>query len=276
MTEIIEAAGKSAGEEIASSDEASDEATGGRIKRYLPIAVIALAAGTVYLSGAHRYLSLDALRQNYESLTQLVEARFWTSLAIFALIYIAAVALSLPGASLMTITGGFLFGTATGVATVVVAATIGATIIFLAARTAFGDVLRRQAGGVVARMEAGLKENAFSYLLLLRVIPIFPFFLVNVAPAFLNVPLRAFVLSTFIGIIPGTFAYVSVGNGLGAILETGGEVNLSGLLLQPEVLTPIIALALLGALPIALRAFGVKLDRGGKGDAADRAEESAA
>lgn len=159
------------------------------VGRYLPIVVIALAAAAVYLSGFHRYLSLDALRDNYETLTSFVSEQFWTALGLFALVYIAAVALSLPGASLLTIIGGFLFGTATGVAVVVAAATIGATIIFIAARTAFGDVLKRQAGGVIERMEAGVKENAFSYLLLLRVIPLFPFFLVNVAPAFLKVPL---------------------------------------------------------------------------------------
>lgn len=231
------------------------------LKRYAPIALIVAGAAAVYASGLHRYLSLDALRDNYTALTGFVEARFALALLAFMSSYIAVVALSLPGASLMTIAGGFLFGTLVGTGAVVLAATLGALIVFTAARTAFGDVLRRQAGGFLARMESGFRKNAFSYLLLLRVIPAFPFFVVNVAPAFFGVPVRTFAITTLLGIIPGTFAYVSVGAGLGAVIAAGEDVNLQGVLLRPEVITPMVALAALAAVPLIAQAFGIRLDQ---------------
>ncbi|MEO0400728.1 MAG: VTT domain-containing protein [Pseudomonadota bacterium] len=225
--------------------------------RFVPILVIASVAGLVFASGLHRQLSLDTLQTHYETLTAFVDARFWVALAAFSGLYIAAASLSLPGASLLSILGGFLFGVPIGFASVLVSATIGASIVFIAAKTAFGDVLKAKASGFVQRMEEGFNNNAVSYLLLLRLLPIFPFFVVNVAPAFFGVPTRVFVLTTFIGIIPGVFAYVSAGNGLGAVLEAGGELSLQGLLLQPEILTPIIALSVLALLPIVAKAFGI-------------------
>ena len=160
----------------------------------------------------------------------------------------------------MSLIGGFLFGAGVGTAAVVVAATIGATAIFLAARSALGDVLKSKAGGFVEKFEAGFNENAFSYLLLLRLVPLFPFFIVNLAPAFTKIKTPTYVLATFIGIIPGAFAYVSAGRGLGAVFESGGEVSLTGLLTKPEILTPIVALSLLALLPIFLRKRTQKSD----------------
>ncbi len=225
--------------------------------KYLPIAVIATATAIFIMSGAYRYLSLDALREHYTTLEAFVEKRFVLAILIFAVAYIVAVALSLPGATILSLLGGFLFGTVVGTGVVVVAATIGATIIFIAAKTAFGDALRARAGGVVKKMEEGFRSNAMSYLLLLRLIPLFPFFVVNVAPALFGVPVRTFFIATVIGIIPGTFAYVSAGNGLGAVLAAGGDLKLSGLLLKPEILTPIVALSFVALLPVVLKAFGV-------------------
>jgi uncharacterized membrane protein YdjX (TVP38/TMEM64 family) len=232
--------------------------------KFLPLALIALGAAAFFLVGGQRYLSLAALAEHYAALVSFVDARFFTALALYMLVYIAVVALSLPGATLMSLVGGFLFGTLVATGAVVVAATIGATIIFLAARTAFGEVLRKRAKGFLARMEEGFRENAFSYLLLLRLIPLFPFFIVNIAPALADIPIRTFVAATFIGIMPGAFAYVSAGNGLGAVLERGEELNLSGLLLEPEILIPIVALALLALLPIAYRA--VRKSREGRAE----------
>ncbi|MEM1396745.1 MAG: TVP38/TMEM64 family protein [Pseudomonadota bacterium] len=246
-------------------EEQSTTKDRGALSRFLPLALIIAGAVAVYASGLYRYLSLDALRDNYGALTSLVADNFPLALAGFMGIYILAVALSLPGASLMTIVGGLMFGTAIGTGAVVLSATIGALIVFIAARTAFGDVLRRQASGFLSRMEEGFRKNAFSYLLLLRVIPAFPFFVVNVAPAFFNVKLGTFALTTLLGIIPGTFAYVSVGNGLGAVIAAGDDINLSGVLLKPEVITPMAALAVLAAIPLAAQAFGAKVD--GQGDA---------
>lgn len=240
------------------------------LKRYAPLAIVVIGAATVYATGVHRFLSFDALRENYATLTAFVAERFLAALCIYMLAYVVVVALSLPGAGLMTIAGGFLFGAAIGTTAAVVSATAGAILIFIAARTAFGDVLKRQAGGFLKRMEAGFERNAFSYLLLLRVIPAFPFFVVNIAPAFFSVPIRTFAITTLIGVIPGTFAFSSVGNGLGAVLSTGGEISLQGVLLRPEVITPIVAIASLASIPLVAQAMGLRLERRAQseGDAA--------
>jgi uncharacterized membrane protein YdjX (TVP38/TMEM64 family) len=137
---------------------------------------------------------------------------------------------------------------------VVVGATVGATIVFLIARTALGDALRARAGPRVRRMEEGFRSDALSYLLVLRLIPIFPFWLVNIVPAFLGVALRTYVLGTFIGIIPGSFVYASVGNGLGAVFEAGGTPDL-GIVFQPAILLPIVGLAVLALLPVGYRRY---------------------
>ena len=225
--------------------------------RFLPLVLIAAAAGAVYFSGAYKYLSLESLREHRAALEAFVDHRLILAVLLFAAAYVAVTALSLPGATLMSLLGGFLFGPVMGTVIVVVAATIGAGVIFTAAKTALGDALRSKAGPFVRRMEDGFSRNAFSYLLLLRLIPVFPFFIVNIAPALFNVRLGVFIAATFIGIIPGAFAFVSAGNGLGAVLDSGGDLKLTGLLTQPAVLTPIIALTFLALLPIALKAFGL-------------------
>jgi uncharacterized membrane protein YdjX (TVP38/TMEM64 family) len=149
----------------------------------------------------------------------------------------------------LTLAGGFVFGGVVAGIYVVFGATIGATLIFLAARTAFGDVLRGRAGAGLAKMEDGFRQNAFQYLLVLRLVPLFPFWLVNLVPAFLNVKLSTYVLATIIGIIPGTFVYAHVGAGLGAVFESGDEPDL-GIIFQPQILLPILALAGLSLIPI--------------------------
>ena len=200
-------------------------------------------------------LSLDALSARHEALSAFVAGNRPLAIVIFTLAYIGVTALSLPGATVMSLLGGLLFGPALGTALVVISATIGAAVIFQAARTAVGDTLRTRAGPFAARMEEGFAENAFSYLLLLRLIPVFPFFIVNIAPALFKVKLTTFLAATFIGIIPGAFAFVSAGNGLSAVMREGGEVELTGLLTQPDILTPIIALSALALVPIIAKAL---------------------
>ena len=146
-----------------------------------------------------------------------------------------------------------MFGTLVGGTAVVIGATIGATIIFLVARTALGESLRSKAGPWMNKFEAGFQENEFSYLFILRLVPAFPFWLVNIAPALVGARLRNYVITTALGIIPGTFVYASVGAGAGAILDEGGELQLSGLLLKPEILTPIIGLILLALIPVIIK-----------------------
>lgn len=223
--------------------------------RFLPIALIAAGAAAVYMTGVYKYLSLGALRENYAALQSFVASNFWQALVLYALAYFAVTVLSLPGAAIMSLLGGLLFGTLAGSAAVVVSATLGATAIFLAARTAFGDFFKKRAAGVIAKMEDGFSKNAFSYMLLLRLMPLFPFFIVNIAPAFTRIKTSTYALATFIGIIPGVFAYVSAGNGLGAVIEGGGDIKLSGLLTKPEILTPILAMSVLALIPVVYRAL---------------------
>src|SRR5262249_27008746 len=136
------------------------------------------------------------------------------ALAIYLCAYAGVVTLSLPGATILTLAGGCMFGASLATGVTVIAATIGATLLFLAARTAFADLLRQRAGPWLTRLRDGFQENAFSYLLFLRLVPAFPFFVVNLVPAFFGMRLQSFVLATFIGIIPGTLVYASVGAGL--------------------------------------------------------------
>jgi len=246
-------------------DPAAAPVKRGLLVRFAPVAVILAGIALFFGLGLNRYLSLAALQENYEALRAFVEDNFLVALLAYAGAYIALTAFSLPGAGIMSLLGGFLFGPVVGTILVVAAATVGASIIFTVAKTAFGDALRAQAGGFARRMEAGFNENAFSYLLLLRLVPLFPFFVVNIAPALVGVPLRTFFLATLIGIIPGTFAYVSAGNGLGRVLELGGEVKLSGLLTQPEILTPIIALSVLALIPVVYKAVTRKRPAAGDG-----------
>jgi uncharacterized membrane protein YdjX (TVP38/TMEM64 family) len=218
-------------------------------RRFSPVLVLVGGLSLFFALGLDRFIGFDALRENREWLRAWVYGN--TILAAVALIalYAVVVAFSLPAGAVLTITAGFLFGTGVAATCVVVGATLGATAVFLAARTAFADILRAKAGAGMRRMEAGFRENAWNYLLVLRLVPIFPFWLVNLVPAFLGVSLRTYVTATFIGIIPGTLVYASLGNGLGAIFEAGETPDL-GIIFDPEVLLPILALAILAVLPI--------------------------
>ena len=145
-----------------------------------------------------------------------------------------------------------MFGIVWGACLVVGGATVGATGVFLAARTALGDTLRERAGPWLAKLEAGFQENATSYLITLRLVPLAPFWLVNLAPAFFGVRLGIFVLTTFFGIIPGTVVYTSVGNGLGATFDAGGEPDL-GIIFKPEIFLPLVGIALLSMVPVVYK-----------------------
>jgi uncharacterized membrane protein YdjX (TVP38/TMEM64 family) len=222
--------------------------------RLWPLAIIALALAAFFYFGLNQYFTLDALRENRETLQTFVAANYWQALLIFMAVYALAVAMSFPGASFMTIVGGFLFGL-WGTVPTVIAATLGATGIFLIARSALGESLRKAAGGYVDKFEAGFKEGEFSYLLTLRLIPAFPFWVVNIVPALLNANLAKYVAATFLGIIPGTFVFTSIGNGAGAAFDAGEDVKLTGVMTQPEILLPILGLIALSLIPVAYRRF---------------------
>ncbi|PKP77320.1 MAG: hypothetical protein CVT81_10125 [Alphaproteobacteria bacterium HGW-Alphaproteobacteria-3] len=224
------------------------------LRRFLPLLILVAGLGAFFALGLDRYVTLDTLRDNRQVLSAWVVENWALAAFVYVLAYIAMVAFSLPGGLVATLTGGFLFGTVFGGLFAVVGATIGATAIFLAARTALGEMLREKAGPKLRKLEDGFGKNAFSYMLVLRLVPIFPFFLVNLAPAFLGVPLRTYVVTTFLGIVPGTFVFASLGNGLGAVFDAGRDPDL-GLIFEPEILVPILALALLALLPIVYRRF---------------------
>lgn len=189
-------------------------------RRLLPVLVLVGVAALVFAMGWHRHLTIESIAANRDRLQEFIRDHWAVALAAYVAIYASAVAVSVPGSLVMTLTGGLLFGWLVAGTATVVAATIGATVVFLVARSAFGETLAAKAGPSLAKLRDGFKRNALSYLLFLRLVPAFPFFLVNIAPALLGVPLRTYVLGTFFGIIPGTFAFASAGAGLDGVIAS--------------------------------------------------------
>lgn len=189
------------------------------------MALFVAAIGGFFALGGQRYLSLDAVKANREALLAYADTHLVRALAIAFVVYAGAVAFSLPGGLVLSLTMGFIFGRWIGTVLVVAAATVGATLVFLAARYVFADIARARLGTIGARINAGFTANAFSYLLFLRLVPLFPFFLVNLAPAFTSIPLATYVAATFVGIIPGSFVFVNLGQTLGRIESLDGLVS---------------------------------------------------
>jgi len=203
------------------------------------------------------YLSFETLRDNREALLSFRDANYGLTVGLFVLAYVVIVAFSLPGATIATLTGGFLFATFPGALFNVSAATIGAVLIFLAARWGLGEKLAAKmegSEGAVKKIKDGIDENQWSMLFLIRLVPAVPFFVANLVPALVGVPLRRFAISTFLGIIPGGVVYTSVGAGLGEVFERGETPNL-GIIFEPQILLPILGLCALAALPIVIKAI---------------------
>ena len=233
-------------------DTTAPQGTSFSYKRLIPIGVLALGLVAFFVFDLGRFLSFEALRENRATLLNWVDTYGIVAALIYMLIYAVAIAFSLPGGAVLTITGGFLFGEKWGTVCVVFAATVGATALFLIAKTSFGDALRAKAGPALQRMQDGFQEGALSYLLVLRLVPLFPFFLVNLVPAFLGVSLRVYVVGTFIGIIPGTFVFATVGAGLGSVFDQGGEFSAAGIL-TPQIITALVGLAVLALIPVVYK-----------------------
>lgn len=227
------------------------------IRRLFPVAVIVAGLALFYILGLNRYVGLDALRVHHAQLEAWTVRDPALAAAAYIALYTVTVAFSLPGGALLTVIGGFLFGLYLGTAYTVVGATLGSIAVFLAARGAFREVFAARIGPFVKRMEAGFRENAFHYLLILRLVPLFPFWLVNLVPAFLGVKLGTYALATLIGIVPGTVVFVSIGHGLGTVLAAGGSPDLS-LILQPSVLGPLLGLAALAAVPVIYKKIAAR------------------
>jgi uncharacterized membrane protein YdjX (TVP38/TMEM64 family) len=218
------------------------------IKRFGPIALIVAGLILALSMGWQKYLSFDVLAQQSDALKALVASRPLLVIAAFMGIYIFATAIAMPGAIWLTIGGGFLFGPFLGTALSATSATIGATLLFIAAQSALGGGLRARAGGLIDRLEKGFQDNAFSYLLTLRLLPIAPFFGVNLAAAFLGVRLRTFVIATAIGILPGGFVYAWLGSGIEHVIASGAKPDLK-IIFAPQVIGPLMGLAALALLP---------------------------
>jgi uncharacterized membrane protein YdjX (TVP38/TMEM64 family) len=221
----------------------------------LPILLIVGAAliGAIFFRDQ---LSFEALARNREALIAFRDANYLAAVLGFVAVYIAIVAFSLPGGTVATLAGGFLFGLFPGVLYNITGASVGAILIFLAARSGFGDRFAarvQSGGGAAARLMAGIRENEWSVLFLMRLVPVVPFFLANLIPAFTGTRLSTYVATTFLGIIPGGLVFTSVGAGLGEVFARGETPDLS-ILFSPPVLLPILGLAALAALPMILKA----------------------
>ena len=234
------------------ADNRPDGRGGARARSYrraAPIAVLVIGLVAFFALGLDHYLTLESLKENRGVLRQWVEAQGLVAGLAYAAVYAVAIALSIPGGLILTVVGGFLFGPYWATVYIVFGATIGATVVFFAARYAFADFLRAKAGPALAKMEAGFNQHPKSYLFVLRLVPLFPFWLVNVVPAFLGVSIANFVTATFFGIIPGCFIYALVGDGAGALLDRGHDLDL-WIIFEPRFIWPIVGLAVLALLPI--------------------------
>jgi uncharacterized membrane protein YdjX (TVP38/TMEM64 family) len=219
------------------------------LRRLLPVVLLAAAFAAIWRSGLPDQLTWSALGRNQALLAGWVEAHPLLSRIGYVGLYTLSTALSLPQAVLLTIAGGLLFGTIVGTALATVGATAGATVLFLAARSALGEPLSRRGGATVANLRTALRRDGFSYLLAIRLVPLFPFWVVNLAASVSGMRLRSYVFATLIGVIPGTLVFASVGSGVGDVLAAGGTPNLSVIFSLP-VLGPLVGLALLSLLPV--------------------------
>lgn len=227
-----------------------------QMMRFAPVGVVLLGLALGYAFGLQDYLSLGFLAEQRQALRNYVEAHsLWSALLFFS-VYILAVAFSFPAASILTIFGGFLFGWLLGGVLVAVAATIGASVLFLATRSAFGSFLRHRVDGVVKKLAEGFRENAFGYLFVIRLAPVFPFFVVNIAAALFDISLGRFVAATFLGILPGTFAYAYLGQGVDSVIvaaqDAGREAEVSDLV-TGEITLAFLALAVIALTPTIVR-----------------------
>ncbi len=247
-------------------------ATQGPFRRWGPLAALAILMVLAFSMGWHEYLSFKTIGLNYEALKGFIAENFAVAILAYMLLYILVVALSLPGGLVMTLSGGLLFGWLACAIATVLGATIGATIVFLIAKTSLGESLAVRAGPWLGKLRAGFQENALSYLLFLRLVPAFPFFVVNLAPALLGVPLHIYVLATFFGIIPGTTAFSVLGAGLGSAVESQNAIYNACLaghgsnaasvctytidtkaLVTPELLAAFVVLGVVALVPVALK-----------------------
>jgi uncharacterized membrane protein YdjX (TVP38/TMEM64 family) len=213
--------------------------------------VFAMAIAAFFYFDLGRFLSLDTLKQNRDHLLVFTEANYAASVALFILAYVTVTGLSLPGAVILTLAGGFLFGSLLGTLFVNLGATTGATLAFLAARYLLRDWVEHKFGNWLGPVQEGFTKNAFSYLMTLRLIPLFPFFVVNLVSGLTRMNVGSYVAATAVGIIPGSFVYAYAGRQLGTI-------NSLKEIASPNVIGAFVLLGLLALMPILYKKVTVK------------------
>lgn len=240
-----------------------------QLKRWLPLAGLVTAVVAAFAAGLHKHLTITAFAQHRDFLTSYVSENLFLALLSYAGVYAAATALSLPGGLFLTLIGGFLFGWFLAGSVTIVAATAGAVLVFLIAKSSIGSFLTERAGPFVQKLSDGFNDDAFNYMMFLRLVPIFPFWVINIAPALFNVKLRTYVITTFFGIIPGTYAIALLGSGLGSVIdkqkaifdtcvaEKGADkcvfnVDISSLI-TPQLLVALAALAVVSLIPVGIK-----------------------
>jgi len=239
------------------------------LRLWWPLLALVAVMTVAYLLGWHKFLSIETLAENRAFLSAFVAENWLLAVVAYAGIYTVTTALSLPVGSILTVIGGFLLGWLLAGMVTIFAATAGATLIFMIAKSTLGEFLRRKAGPFVKKLTAGFNEDAFGYLMFLRLVPVFPFWLVNIAPALFGVKLRTYLITTFLGIIPGTFAIALLGSGLGSIIDRQREIydacvaqkgadacvfDISlGALLTPQLLAAFGALGVVALIPVAIK-----------------------
>jgi len=222
------------------------------LRRVLPLAILVAALAALWASGLAGQISWATLSRYQGTLDAWITRHRIVAPVLYAALYAVVTALSVPEAAVLTVAGGLLFGATLGGAMAVIGATAGALVLFLAARTAFASAVPSRGGTRLARIRAELQRNGFSYLLAIRLIPAFPFWLVNLAAALAGMRLLPFAAATLLGIIPATFVFAWIGAGVGTVLAAGSRPDLA-VIFSPNILGPLLALGLLALLPVAWR-----------------------
>jgi len=235
-----------------------------RYLRFLPLLIIAFIFALMYHYHIINYITFSSLQAHQQELLKYVHGHYFYAILLFSAVYVFAVAISLPWATILTLIGGFLFGNIVGTIVVVIAATLGATIIYLAVKLAFGVMVREKIASKAKFMEKKLAQNAFFYLLSLRFLPTVPFFLINLAAGVFNVKLNTFFFSTLFGIIPGTFVYVNIGASIGSTVGFSQSFNAASLV-NPRLILAFTLLAIISLLPTFIKQYTkTKIGKGEK------------
>jgi uncharacterized membrane protein YdjX (TVP38/TMEM64 family) len=222
------------------------------VRRFWPLALLGAAVAAAWASGLAQQLNWAALGRHQAALSAWVASHPFTAPALYAVLYAVAAALSLPEAAVLTVAGGLLFGTLAGGLLAVAGSSAGAIALFLAVRHHLADAIAARGGKFLERIRAGLERDGFSYLLAVRLVPAFPFWLVNLAAALSGMRLLPYAGATLLGVVPATFVYASIGAGIGTVLAAGGKPDLA-VVFSPHVLGPLVALAALSLVPVAWR-----------------------